>query len=166
MFVDYYVILGINETADFETLKLAYKREALKWHPDKNMGRDTTQRMQLINAAYLILSDVEARILYDLEYKRFKASHADNEYSGKEDNASYTKGYTYDFNVEDERLSRWIDNAMKQGLDLLRDTYSMTSGGIKEATKGAFQLIKVQFIIILICILIAIIVGFVRLLSV
>ena len=61
MFIDYYEVLEIKSTASIEEVKAAFKMQALKWHPDRNLGVDTTLRMQLINEAYLILKDVEAR---------------------------------------------------------------------------------------------------------
>ena len=42
MFVDYYAVLEIEITATSEEIKAAFKKQALKWHPDKNQGKDTT----------------------------------------------------------------------------------------------------------------------------
>ena len=68
MFVDYYAILEIEASASAEEVKSAFKKQALKWHPDRNSNIDTTKRMQQINEAYLILKDSEARTRYDVEY--------------------------------------------------------------------------------------------------
>ena len=62
MFRDYYAILVISQSASRVEIKSAYKKQAIKWHPDKNQGVDTTQRMQEINEAYLILNDVSSLI--------------------------------------------------------------------------------------------------------
>jgi len=72
MFVDYYSVLEISVNSTQEEIKAAYKKQALKWHPDRNIGVDTTVRMQLINEANLILSDIEARQRYNIEYQRYK----------------------------------------------------------------------------------------------
>ena len=72
MFVDYYAILEIDETASLEDIKSAFRKQAIMWHPDRNLGRDTTIQMQLINEAYLILKDTEARSRFDFEYQKFK----------------------------------------------------------------------------------------------
>ena len=61
MFKDYYAILEIDVTASEEDIKAAFKKQALKWHPDRNIGKDTTSIMQDINEAKLILLDFEAR---------------------------------------------------------------------------------------------------------
>ena len=72
MFIDYYAILNVGFDADPAEIKTAFKNQALKWHPDKNPGVDTTQRMQLINEAYLILKDFDARQRYNIEYLSYK----------------------------------------------------------------------------------------------
>jgi DnaJ-class molecular chaperone len=53
----YYCILGLNSNASIHDIRRAYKREALKHHPDKNGGNDT--RFKEINAAYQFLMKCE-----------------------------------------------------------------------------------------------------------
>lgn len=68
----YYKILGISETAPFEEIKKAYRELALKWHPDKQVGKsskekvEANEKMQELNKAYEILSDDNKRKNYDL----------------------------------------------------------------------------------------------------
>lgn len=64
--MDYYQILGVSETASQEDIKKAYKKLAMKHHPDR--GGDT-QQFQSISQAYDILGDVEKRSQYDHERK-------------------------------------------------------------------------------------------------
>ena len=61
-----------------EEIKVAYRKQCIKWHRDKNINIDTTQRMQDINQAYLILKDEEARSKYDIEYLKFKSYKSEN----------------------------------------------------------------------------------------
>ena len=83
MFVDYYSILEISIEATPDEVKTAYKKQALKWHPDRNIGIDTTVRMQLINEAHLILKDTEAKQRYNVEYLRYK-EHQRQAYQNQE----------------------------------------------------------------------------------
>eukprot|EP00613_Pedinella_sp_CCMP2098_P072724 CAMPEP_0171915926 /NCGR_PEP_ID=MMETSP0993-20121228/14391_1 /TAXON_ID=483369 /ORGANISM="non described non described, Strain CCMP2098" /LENGTH=110 /DNA_ID=CAMNT_0012551161 /DNA_START=37 /DNA_END=365 /DNA_ORIENTATION=- len=62
---DYYKILGVPRTADEKELKKAYRKLALKFHPDKNPGEDAVEKFKMINQAYDVLSDSTKRQNYD-----------------------------------------------------------------------------------------------------
>ena len=64
---DYYDVLGVSRDAGAEDLKKAYRKLALKYHPDKNPeDRHTAEdRFKELNEAYQILSDPERRAQYD-----------------------------------------------------------------------------------------------------
>jgi molecular chaperone DnaJ len=63
---DYYELLGIARDADDKAIKGAYRKLALKYHPDRNPGdREAEERFKEINEAYAVLSDGEKRARYD-----------------------------------------------------------------------------------------------------
>ncbi|RKO96280.1 putative heat shock protein DnaJ, partial [Caulochytrium protostelioides] len=64
---DYYKILGVAKDADENTLKSAYKKAALKWHPDRNSDNQETASHKFKEAAeaYEVLSDKNKRAVYD-----------------------------------------------------------------------------------------------------
>jgi len=62
---DYYEILGVSKGASAADLKKAYRRLALKWHPDRNKSPEAEKRFKEINEAYEILSDSKKRQAYD-----------------------------------------------------------------------------------------------------
>lgn len=63
---DLYEILGIAKGATDAEIKSAYRKLALKWHPDKHKGeKDAEQKFKEINMAYEILSDQKKRQQYD-----------------------------------------------------------------------------------------------------
>ncbi|KAI0987796.1 hypothetical protein GJ496_004264 [Pomphorhynchus laevis] len=64
---DLYRILGIQRTATLEDVKRAYKKLALRWHPDKNPDskEEAEKKFKEINAAYDILSTESKRSMYD-----------------------------------------------------------------------------------------------------
>ena len=63
---DYYEILGVRREASEQDLKKAYRRLALKYHPDKNPGdRKSEEKFKELNEAYEALSDSQKRQRYD-----------------------------------------------------------------------------------------------------
>ncbi|CAM4913304.1 unnamed protein product [Rotaria socialis] len=64
---DFYEILEVTKTATEDEIKKAYRRLALKWHPDKNLTNkaQAEEKFKLISEAYEVLSDSRGRFLYD-----------------------------------------------------------------------------------------------------
>ena len=64
---DFYGILGVSRNADEKELKKAYRKLAMKWHPDKNPDnqQEAQAKFQEISEAYDVLSDPEKRKIYD-----------------------------------------------------------------------------------------------------
>lgn len=148
MFKDYYAILEIDVSATQDDIKSAFKKQALRWHPDRNVGKDTTSIMQDINEAKLILLDTEARERYNIEYKRFKdfQRQKGNENKQKEKQKQYQEAdsQTKDFKVEDEILNKWMNNAKKQAVDLAKETIEDLKGMTKEGMKAATEKVGSQ----------------------
>ncbi len=63
---DYYAILGVDRSADSQTLKKAYRRLAMKYHPDRNPNdAEAEKKFKEAKTAYEVLSDPQKRQLYD-----------------------------------------------------------------------------------------------------
>ncbi|XP_057963503.1 chaperone protein dnaJ 6 [Malania oleifera] len=66
----YYAVLGIRRDASFSDVRTAYRKLALKWHPDRWMRNpavagEAKRRFQQIQEAYSVLSDESKRSMYD-----------------------------------------------------------------------------------------------------
>ncbi len=62
---DYYEVLGLKRDASDDDIKRAFKRLAIKYHPDRNKEADAGEKFREINEAYQVLSDPQKRAAYD-----------------------------------------------------------------------------------------------------
>lgn len=65
--VDYYQVLGVHREATPDDIKKAYRKLALRWHPDKNPDNKTEaeKKFKELSEAYEVLSDANKRSMYD-----------------------------------------------------------------------------------------------------
>ena len=62
---DYYEVLGVPRGASEEDIKKAFRKLALKYHPDRNKEKGAEEKFKEINEAYQVLSDSSLRTKYD-----------------------------------------------------------------------------------------------------
>jgi len=62
---DYYQILGVSKGAADDEIKKAYRKLALKYHPDKNKSAGAEEKFKEVAEAYEVLSDKKKRDIYD-----------------------------------------------------------------------------------------------------
>ena len=85
---DYYQMLGVESGASQQEVKDAYRKLALRYHPDRNRNHPSaSQRMKEVNEAYAVLSDLEKRKKYDglrqaygsFAYGRFRRDYSERD---------------------------------------------------------------------------------------
>ena len=62
---DVYALLGVKKDAKVEDIRRAYRKWAVKMHPDRNPGKEAESKFKEISAAYELLSNAESRKKYD-----------------------------------------------------------------------------------------------------
>ncbi|KAL0368194.1 UNVERIFIED_CONTAM: Chaperone protein DnaJ [Sesamum calycinum] len=68
-FINWYLVLGVNENADVDGIRKQYHKLALQLHPDKNKHSKAETAFKLVSEAYYCLSDNGRRAAFDLERK-------------------------------------------------------------------------------------------------
>ncbi|XP_069083269.1 dnaJ homolog subfamily B member 2 isoform X4 [Pleurodeles waltl] len=99
--VDYYDILSVSRNATQEDIKRAYRKQALKWHPDKNPDNkeQAEKKFKEVAEAYEVLSDQRKRDVYDRYGKEGLRGAAD---SGVPSQGPEFAGFSFTFRSPDE----------------------------------------------------------------
>ena len=90
-FKDYYQILGVEQDADLKEIKKAYRKLALKFHPDMNAADDAEEKFKEVAEAYEVLKDTNRRAEYD-ELRQYGGS-AGQSFQPPPDWQSSTQGF-------------------------------------------------------------------------
>lgn len=105
---DYYNILGVPLNATFQAIKAAYRKRAMRYHPDRG---GTHEEMLRINEAWQVLSDPQLRKNYD-----YARSHRDNTEAQRTTSAdaaaARARAESYPQNWDD--FAAWIDNVFEE----------------------------------------------------
>ena len=96
IFVDYYKVLGIDQSATPKAIKDAFRKQARKRHPDLNPNdKDAKKDFQLINEANEVLSDPEKRKKYDQYGKDWQHAEEFEKQKYDQEKASNSRGARY-----------------------------------------------------------------------
>ena len=116
---DYYDLLGINKNASDAEIKSAYRKMAMKYHPDRNQGdKQAEEKFKEINKAYEVLKDPQKKAAYD----QYGSSAFENNMGGA---GGFNSSGGFDFNFTGGGFS-----------DIFSDIFSDFMGGGRSATKS------------------------------
>ena len=87
---DYYEVLGVEKSAGADEIKKAYRKLAMKYHPDRNQGDKTAEeKFKEVGEAYEVLSDADKRARYD----QFGFAGVDPNYGAGQGGGAYGGGF-------------------------------------------------------------------------
>mmetsp|Transcript_11593 Transcript_11593/g.27014 ORF Transcript_11593/g.27014 Transcript_11593/m.27014 type:complete len:272 (+) Transcript_11593:137-952(+) len=150
---DYYRILGVSRDASDEELKRAYRRLALKWHPDKHQGAaksEAAERFKTLAEAYHVLSRPELRAEYDESwrgstYSSRSSSKGSTAASTSSSKVVWTKTYGWsNFNISFGWMGE-ADAESQQTSDANNDGTRATSGTGAAAPWSPFDVFRESF---------------------
>ncbi|MFN2435245.1 MAG: DnaJ domain-containing protein [Nitrososphaeraceae archaeon] len=95
--MNYYAILRVPQYAKYREIKAAYRRLALKYHPDRNSSPVSENSIKIINAAFEVLSDKDKRKQYDEKLvnsfssrAKSNTAYSDSDHNNSHDNYDHT----------------------------------------------------------------------------
>jgi len=142
---DYYDILGVPRDADAETLKKAYRKSAMQYHPDRNPGdKQAEHTFKELNEAYDVLKDDQKRAAYDrFGHQAFESGmgRGAGPGAGGFDFSSSFSDIFEDFfgGMSEGRAGRTAQNGPTRGSDL---RYNLAIS-LEEAFRGKQETVKI-----------------------
>jgi len=128
---DYYEILGVSKNASDDEIKKAYRKLAIKYHPDKNPGdKEAEAKFKEINEAHDVLSDKQKRARYD----QFGHAGVGGAGFGGASGNPFSQGGAFNFNGQSFNFDFGGGSAFD---DILGSLFGFGAGGARRPRRGA-----------------------------
>jgi curved DNA-binding protein CbpA len=144
--IDYYKILGVSQYAKYREIKAAYRRLALKYHPDRNSSPFSENTIKIINAAFEVLSDRDKRRQYDekaiISDMAHKKKDQTQSYSSSSPHVNSTDTVYYDSghtSGEDEYHNTYVKKGNRDETDV-KSEKALSATNIFGKSKGRFHI--------------------------
>lgn len=128
---DYYEVLGVSKNASDDEIKKAYRKLAIKYHPDKNPGdKEAEAKFKEINEAHDVLSDKQKRARYD----QFGHAGVGGAGFGGASGNPFGQGGAFNFNGQTFNFDFGGGSAFD---DILGSLFGFGAGGARRPRRGA-----------------------------
>ena len=132
-----YDLLNVPRNATAKEIKLAYFREAKKWHPDMNPNDPKAkEKFQTIAAAYELLSDEKRRKVYDATGRTHEATYAGQQGQG---NSNYYDNYDP---ASGAKHAEDVFNSVKEDMDVVKEAFLLYTEEVKDEISAAVECAK------------------------
>lgn len=129
--MDYYDLLGLKKGASDSEIKAAYRKQALKWHPDRNKSPDSAVKFKEINRAYEVLSDSQKRQMYD-QYGKEGVERGSQQQQGQQQGPF---SYTYSTGGGGQNPFEGVDFGGSDPFDIFEQFFGFGGAGGGRARK-------------------------------
>ena len=136
--MDYYELLGLKKGASDSEIKAAYRKQALKWHPDRNKSPDSAVKFKEINRAYEVLSDSQKRQMYD-QYGKEGVERGSQQQQGQQQGPF---SYTYSTGGGGQNPFEGVDFGGSDPFDIFEQFFGFggTGGGRARKRRDLYQM--------------------------
>ena len=125
---DYYQLLDVPENASAREIKAAYRKQAMRYHPDRNVGNEAAEeRFKLVAEAYRVLADAEQRAHYDGWLERHKRLSMAPELADMRRSVRVSVRHAYERRASRRRrYERDADHPLRVRRMLMRPTFAFS----------------------------------------
>lgn len=137
---DFYEVLGVSKKSTDHEIKAAYRKLALKWHPDRNKSSEAEEKFKEINKAYEVLADPKKREMYD-QQGPFRYTYTTSEGEGSPFEGFDFGGFSDPFEIF-EQFFGFQSPFSRQGTS--RRSVYQTTIDFDEAVHGVEKNVKIE----------------------